>query len=376
MRIALVSPYDFAVPGGVTNHIGSLANQLVTSGHYVRILTPLSQQDDAPAGQNIIPLGRPVSVPTGGSVARLSLSVWLLPKIRELLARERFDIVHIHEPLAPLLPLSVLHFSESVNVGTFHAYHSSNRMYGWSHPVLRHWFRKLDGRTAVSPMAMKFVSRFFPGEYRIIPNGIELDYFARPRPPIPEFDDGKMNILFVGRMEKRKGLRYLIEAYSRLKWEHPNIRLIIVGPGTPGKDVYRILGERCPEDVVFTGPVPYGELPRYYQSCHIFCAPATGKESFGIVLLEAMACSKPIVCTRIEGYGCVLTHGQEGLMAPPQSSDGLAEALATLIGDADLRAQLGARGRQTAERYRWERVAAETMDYYQALLEERRGVAV
>jgi len=376
MRIALVSPYDFAVPGGVTNHIGSLANQLVATGNYVRILTPLSQPDDTPVGQNIVPLGRPVAVPAGGSVARISLSVWLTPKIRDLLAREQFDIVHIHEPLAPFLPLAVLQLASSVKVGTFHAYHGSNRMYGWSHPILRRWFRRLDGRTAVSPMAMKFVARFFPGEYRIIPNGIELGFFSQPRPPIPEFDDGKVNILFVGRMEKRKGLRYLIEAYSRLKWDHPNIRLIVVGPGTPGKDVYRILAERSPQDVVLTGPVSYRELPRYYQSCHIFCAPATGKESFGIVLLEAMACSKPIVCTRIEGYGCVLTDGQEGLMVPPQSSDGLADALAKLVGDADLRAQLGARGRQTVERYRWERVAAETMDYYQTLLAKRRGVAV
>ena len=172
--------------------------------------------------------------------------------------------------------------------------------------------------------------------------------------PIAGYDDGKINILFVGRLEKRKGVNYLIDAYARLKKQHPNIRLIIVGPGVNLRRRYELkVRLKRLKDVVFTGGVRYEELPRYYQAADIFCAPATGKESFGIVLLEAMALGKPIVATSNEGYSSVVTDGEQALLVPPRNSKALAEALKRLIEDTSLRHKLGANGLMTVQRYDW-----------------------
>ncbi|MCE2465043.1 MAG: glycosyltransferase family 4 protein [Dehalococcoidia bacterium] len=368
MKIALVSPYDFTWPGGVTAHISQLGHQFSHMGHEVEILAPHSPARDSEPSLNFVPLGRSVPIPTGGSIARLSLSLWLHRKTKRILEEKEFDLVHLHEPLMPVLPLTVLQCSNTVNVGTFHAFYGRFRNYGWSHRLLKRWFNKLDGLIAVSPAAHQYVSRFFPGNYRIIPNGIDVDHFATAGKPIPELQDGKTNILFVGRLEKRKGLRYLLEAFGMLKWEHPNVRLLVVGPGSLDKDCHRVLGERNLQDVVFLGGVPYQDLPSYYASAHIFCSPATGRESFGIVLLEAMAAGRPIVATSIEGYSCVVTHGEQGLLVPPKDSASLAVALGRLVADGDLRSQMGLMGRQSVEQYRWEKIARMVMDHYENLM--------
>ena len=376
MKIALVSPYDFTWPGGVTVHISQLADQFINMGHEVKILAPYSPSRTTSGRADFVPLGRSVPIPSGGSVARLSLSLWQRWKIRDLLSTERFDVVHLHEPLMPVLPLYVLQFSKALNVGTFHAVYGRFRNYGWSHHILKRWYKKLDGRIAVSPAARQYVSRFFPGEYQIIPNGIDVDHFSAEAVPIPEMADGKLNILFVGRMEKRKGLRYLLEAYGKLKWDFPDLRLVVVGPGNLDKDCHRVVSERNLQDVVFVGDVPYQELRRFYQTADICCAPATGRESFGIVLLEAMASGKPVVASRIPGYSAVLDHGVQGLLVPPKEKDALADALALLIRNPEIRHQLGRRGQTTAEKYRWGIVARQVMDYYLGLMDatnERAG---
>ena len=373
MKIALVSPYDFTWPGGVTAHISQLSHQLMKMGHQVKILAPFSPSRIDGLEQNFIPLGRSVPIPSGGSIARISLSAWLYRKVRGILRQENFDVIHLHEPLAPYLPLAVLQCSKSVNIGTFHAFHGSTRMYRFSSPVLKHWFARLNGRIAVSPAALSHVKRFFPQEYTIIPNGIDLGFFGAEAEPVHHLRDGKVNILFVGRLEKRKGLRYLLDAYGRLKWDFPNTRLIVVGPGNPDKYCYRILAERSLQDVVFVGGVDHKMLPRYYRTADIFCSPAIGKESFGIVLLEAMAAAKPIVATRIEGYANVVSHGVQGLLAPPKDGEGLAAALAALVRDPELRAKMGARGRTDVNRYAWETVAQQVVDYYQATIEKSNG---
>jgi phosphatidylinositol alpha-mannosyltransferase len=237
--------------------------------------------------------------------------------------------------------------------------------------VLKRWFRRLHGKIAVSKPAMEFACSYFPGYYNIIPNGVDVEHFSPNVSPIEKFCDGKLNILFVSRLEKRKGLNYLLEAFKQVKQEIPNSRLIIVGPGTRLRRGYERGVKRSGlKDVVFTGLVSYEELPRYYKTADVFCAPATGRESFGIILLEAMAVGKPIVASNIEGYASVLAHNVEGLLVPPADKEMLARALISLLTDEALRREVGARGRVKALEYSWERIAQDVLKYYIRVLRE------
>ncbi len=382
MKIALVSPYDFAYPGGVVNHIASLKRHLTRLGQEVKVIAPTSKYIPG-MGDWFIPMGVPRPIPANGSIVRITFSMNLSSRVKAVLEQENFDIVHLHEPLMPTLCTTVLRLSESVNIGTFHANYNPPKYapggpldgYNFGRPVttmfLKKWVQNLDGRIAVSNPAMDFVSKHFPGEYAIIPNGVELEHFTPDVPPIDELRDGKVNILFVGRLEKRKGFKYLLEAYKLVKQEVNNSRLIVVGPGTMLRSRYenQIIDEGI-KDVVFAGFVPTDELPRYYNTADIFCAPATQCESFGIVLLEAMAIGKPIVASDMEGYASILTHGTEGFLVPPKDEDTLAAALLSLIKDKHLRQQMGERGRLKAEGYSWENIAQRILGYYVKVLDE------
>ena len=373
MKIALVSPYDFAYPGGVVNHISSLEHHLTRMGHDVKVIAPTSRVV-ATFGDRFIPIGKPRPVPTSGSIARITLSLRLASTIKAVLNAEKFDIIHLHEPFMPMLCSAILRFSNVPNIGTFHACNGTPG-YNLAWPIgiiiLKRRLHKLDGKIAVSKPAMEFASKYVPGYYNIIPNGVDLERFSPDVSPIEEFCDGKQNILFVGRLESRKGLNYLIKAYQQVKQEIPNSRLIVVGPGTRLRKKYeKWIRRHGLKDVVFVGYVPDTELPRYYKTADVFCAPATGRESFGIILLEAMAVGKPIVATNIGGYASVVTHGEDGLLVPPEDSRGLARALIAVISDETLRQQLGDRGRVKAAEYSWEKIAQRVFDYYVRVLGE------
>lgn len=369
MKIALASPYDWMVPGGVNSHCAHLRDQFVQRGHEVRIIAPASRPIDEP---DVVTIGkRPVSVPASGSLARISLSLTLGPPVRELLAKEQFDIVHVHEPFMPVLPIHFLRYSTAVNVGTFHASREKKQFfYTWGKRHLRRWFRRLDGKIAVSSAAARFVEEYFPGYYNIIPNGVDVERFAGDHEAFPQYQDGKLNILFVGRPERRKGLEYLIKAFARVKAQRPDTRLIVVGAGK--FDRYRRMARSMRlTDVDFCSHVSHDDLPRYHRSAHVFCAPATGFESQGIVLLEAMAAGLPIVASNIEGYAGVLTHGIEGLLALPGDAVGLASALLELLDSADRRRRMAEHGQRRAQAFSWERVSQQILSYYERLLHER-----
>jgi phosphatidylinositol alpha-mannosyltransferase len=371
MKIALVSPYDWAYPGGVKNHIRSLSDELQRMGHRITIVSPSSKTAMELATPNLITIGKPVPFPIAGSVARPTFSFHRSHQVRALLEEEEFDIVHLHEPLVSALTISFLRNSRTINVGTFHAYVPRSRGYRSARPFVKRWFRNLHGKIAVSQAAADLISRYFPGYYNIIPNGINLDLFTPDVRPVERYMDGKFNIVFVGRMEKRKGLRYLISAYGRLKWEYPHIRLLIVGPGKLDPASERVLGERLLDDVEIIGGVDYADLPRYYRTADLFVSPATGGESFGIVLLEAMATERPIIASNIPGYAGVLQHGAQGLLVEPQDDQALAAAIVELMQHPEQRRAMGLRGRQHAQAYRWPKVARQVYDYYERLLDER-----
>ena len=375
MKIALVSPYDFAYPGGVANHISALEHQFTKLGHQVRVIAPASRTIPH-FGDRFVPIGRPLPFRASGSIIRVTISLRLASKIKEVLAKEKFDIIHLHEPFMPMLCSAVLRFSNTVNVGTFHAAQGKPG-YNWGKPIstwmIRRRVRKLHGRIAVSESAKNFAQKYIPGDYEIIPNGIDLEHFSVDVAPIEKFCDGKQNILFLGRLEFRKGVNYLLKAFLEIKQEIPNSRLIIVGPGTRLRKRYeRWVRRNRLEDVVFVGYASEEDKPRYYKTADVFCAPATSGESFGIVLLEAMAVGKPIVGTNIDGYASVVTHGEEGLLVSPKDSEGLAQALISVMSDETLRQQMGASGKLKAREYSWKHVAQRVLDYYSGVLGKSR----
>jgi len=371
MKIALVSPYDWAHIGGVNNHILSLSNEFTRRGHRTTIVAPSSKPASEVEGDNLVLIGQPVPLPLSGSWARVSLSFHRNREVKRLLDEEEFDVVHMHEPLFPVAPVAALRFSKALNVGTFHAYVRRSRGYRGFRPLLKRWVGNLHGRIAVSKPAAELIGRYYPGDFTIIPNGIDLAHFSADAPPFERFMDGKLNLLFVGRMEKRKGLRFLLAAFARLKWEYPQLRLIVVGPGRIDAPSERILGERYVEDVEIIGGVPYDDLPRYYRTADIFCSPATGGESFGIVLLEAMAAGAPVLASNIPGYAAVLGDGELGGLFEPNDEVSLANGIVRLMQQPELRARMAAKGRTYVQRFSWDRVASEVLDFYGKLLDER-----
>jgi phosphatidyl-myo-inositol alpha-mannosyltransferase len=375
MKIALVSPYDFSYPGGVVQHVTNLEYYFTRMGHVVKIIAPASRPVTG-YGDRFISIGTPRPIPTSGSVARITISFTLTDKVKEVLEKEKFDIIHLHEPLAPTLCTTVLRLSKTTNIGTFHAT-ESRPSYRWTKPFLmsgfyKKWFKKLNGRIAVSKPAANYINKHFPAVYDIIPNGIDQHHFSPSVVPLPEYQDGKINILFVGRLEKRKGLEYLLKAYRLIKPDCPDCRLIVVGPGTRTRKKYeKEVLEMGLTDVIFKGSVDYDQLPRYYKTADIFVAPATGRESFGIVLLEAMATGKAVVASNIPGYASVITNDMEGLLVPPKQEVPLAQAITSLMHNPELRAKLGQKGLQTSARYGWDKVSRKVMDYYTKILISR-----
>ncbi len=367
MKIALVSPYDFAYPGGVVNHISCLEQQFTRLGHDVKIIAPASKAVYT-LGDRFIHIGTPRPIPVSGSIARVTVSVRLESQVKEVFEREKFDICHLHEPLMPTLCTTVLRLKHTPMVGTFHA-SGGKPWYTMFSPVMKwyldRWFRKLDGRIAVSKIALDYVKAFFPAEYAVIPNGIDTHHFNNHASAIEKFKDGKLNILFVGRFEKRKGFDYLLNSYKLVKQEIPDCRLIAVGPGVRLRNKYeKRVRKNGLNDVVFTGYAPYSDLPKYYTTADVVCFPATGRESFGIVLLEAMSVGKPVIASAIDGYSSVLTDGVEGIAVPPMDSVKLAEAILKLGTDEKLRKQMGDRGKPKAVQYDWSNIARQVLDFY------------
>jgi len=371
VKIALVSPYDYPYPGGVTEHVRNLADQFIARGHEVHVIAPSSTSDGGSAGGPIIHrVGRPVPVPANGSVARITLPLRGYLQIKHLLTFQGFDIVHLHEPMMPALPLTVLHHSPTINVGTFHAFGRSNMAYLSGKQVLKPFYKRLHGRIAVSGAARGFVARQFPGDYRIIPNGIDYARFAtRLEPPIERFEDDRLDVLFVGRLEKRKGLEHLLRAWPMVRAAVPRARLLVVGGGHRLEKYRRWVLAHGWADVHFIGHVSPEDLVRYYQTSDVFCAPSTGQESFGIVLLEAMAAGRPIVAFRIPGYAEVLQDGAEGLLVEARSARALAAGLTRLLQDEELRRAMGQRGRIKAAAYDWSHVADRVLDFYEETID-------
>jgi phosphatidylinositol alpha-mannosyltransferase len=390
MRIALVSPYSWTLPGGVTRHIDELAAELIAQGHDVRVLAPVDPDDRVTRVLHrrkpervelpdyLVPLGRTAALRANGAVSNLSFFPESVARLRRELRAGRFDVVHVHEPIAPVIGWDTCCFDGAPVVGTFHAYSTK-----WFPNVAasllgaRRIFNLLHARIAVSEAARWTGERYFGGSYDVVPNGVDLA--AAPVDPKPKGD--KFRILFVGRDEERKGLPILLSAFAGLR-EHVPARLELVGASTQSVEPFVADLNGGTEDVEFLGSIGKEELWQRLHEADVLCAPSLGGESFGMVLIESFAAGTPVVASDIAGYRQVVTHGRDGLLVPPGQPLELAEALRSLYLDSTRRAEMATLARRRAADFAWPRVAGAVTGIYARALEapgpqsasERAGV--
>ena len=362
MRIALVTEYYYPHLGGVVEHVHHFARELARRGYHADIIT--SRIPGAPESPHVIRIGSSVPWYINGSQSRLTVGRGLRAEMRRVLRAGRYDLVHVHSPLTPVLPLLAIEEAEVPVVGTFHTYFDSSVGYR----LLRRYFqRRLDGLSAaiaVSQSTIVALERYFDADWQIIPNGVDTAFFMPDAPRPPAISGDFPTILFLGRFDPRNGLSTLLEAFVRVRGRGRRARLVIVGDG-PLRNYYRRKAANHP-DIHFVGPV-VGERPGYYAHSDIYACPTT-KASFGITLLEAMACETPIVCSDILGFRDVVAHAREAWMVPRRDVQALANGLVHLLDDEPLRRRMGMTGREQVKRYDWASVTEQVLGVYREVL--------
>ena len=362
LRIAVVTEYYYPHLGGVCEHVHFFAREARRRGHHVDIIT--SNLPGAEPQPHVIRLGRSQPVYANGSQARVTIGLGLRRRMRKLLERGRYDIVHVHSPLTPNLPLLAIEESDVPVVGTFHTYFDRSVGYSLLNDFFQRRLDKLAAAICVSHSTTVALERYFSAPWQIIPNGIDTDVFHPSVGAPPAIRKDVPSILFLGRFDPRNGLSTLIDSFRKVKGKQRPAQLVVVGDGPLREHYYR--QARGDEDITFVGAVLEGR-PSYYAHSSIYACPTT-KASFGITLLESMACATPIVCSDILGFRDVVVHEREALMTQCGNADALADSLVRLLDDEALRIQLGTTGRHEAMQYSWPRVTSQVLEVYRTVL--------
>jgi phosphatidylinositol alpha-mannosyltransferase len=373
VKLGIVSQSYYPRYGGVTEHVHHTAVELRRRGHDVMVITSHFRRGEANHSDGVTRIGHNLLIPFNGAFVDLAVGLRLKGQLRRLLGRERFDLLHTHAPLVPTLPLMAIQAADCPQVGTFHTTAGRSRMLEWARPYLAPVVAKLDARIAVSTTARDFVAQYFPGDYDVIPNGVDVDRFHPGVPPFQEHvRPDRVNIVFVGRLDPRKGVHHLIAAMPRvIELTRGRVQLLIVGDSYLRPKLEAAVAPGARAHVRFLGHVPSADLPRWYASADIFVSPASGNESFGIVLIEAMASGKAVVASDIPGYRSVVTPGVNAVTFPPGNVEALAETIADLALDPAKRQRLGASGRERSLEFSWTRVTDRIEAVYRRVLERR-----
>lgn len=356
MRVLLVCPYAWTTPGGVGTHVASLADRLRRRGHEVRILAPAD--GDVPPG--VIGVGRSVPIRFNGAVARLAFGPRVRMRVRMAMRRTRPDVVHVHEPFVPSASMLAALASRVPVVATFHAAGDPSRIARVARGVLRLLTRKVTVKIAVSEEARRTAERIIAGPFRIVPNGIDAARFA----DVPPLDPGSETVVYFGRLDPRKGVHVLCEAFPAVAAARPAARLIVAGEGPEREACERAIPATLRDRVSFLGRVSDEALPAVIGQASVVALPALRGESFGIVLVEAMAAGRPVVATANPGFAAVARHEREALLVPPGDPAALAEAILRVMDDPALARSLVAAGRIRAAEFDWDRIVADVERAY------------
>jgi phosphatidylinositol alpha-mannosyltransferase len=367
MRIGLVCPYQWDTPGGVQYHVRDLAETLRSMGHHVEVLTP-AEHEESLTDPGMTYAGRTVPVPYNGSMASMQFGPVSAARVRRWLREGSFDVVHVHDPTSPSVGLLVCMMAEGPIVATFHAASVRSKWLAAVGPVARPWLEKITGRIAVSDFARRLQVEHLGGDAVIIPNGVHVDVFAEG-PSLPGHTRGVdgPTIGFLGRYdEPRKGLPVLLDAMRSVVRTHPGARLLIAGRGDAA-ELRRLVGDDLAPHVALLGELPEQEKAAFLRSVDVYCAPNLMGESFGVILIEALAAGAPIVASDLDAFASVLEGGEAGVLVPRGNATALARALCGLLDDADRRAELSARGRTVAASYDWQVVARRILAVYETV---------
>jgi phosphatidylinositol alpha-mannosyltransferase len=365
VRIGVVCPYSWDVPGGVQEHIRDLAEALIDLGHFVSVISPAD--DDAALPYYVVPAGRAVAVPYNGSVARLSFGPLSANRVRRWIKEGNFDVLHVHEPAAPSLSLIACWVFDGPIVATLHGATTRSRALHAAEPMLRSALEKVSGRIAVSEAARTTLVHHLGGDAVLIPNGVTISRFEKAEPLTGWPGEGG-GIGFLGRMdEPRKGLSVLLRAFELIGPERPGLRLLIAGPGDTSEVTTRV-PRSLRDRVVLLGQVSEAVKVQVYHSVDVFCAPNTGGESFGIVLAEAMAAGAPIVASDLDAFRRVLRGGRAGELFTSGDPADLAAAIGRLLDDPQRRASLSAAASAAVRDYDWGKIARDVVKVYQAVM--------
>lgn len=364
MRIALVCPYAWDLPGGVQSHIRSLASELERRDHDVLVVAP--RRGRTRPGHRVAFAGRCVPIPANGSVAPLAFGPGAAAQVKRHLEGFRPEVMHLHEPLIPSVSLLALLRADVPSVGTFHAAADGSTAYAMAKPVLARVANRLEVRTAVSDAARALIERYLPGEYVLTPNGVHVATFADADPA--DVGEGK-KVLFLGRIERRKGLEVLIQAMTRFRDD--DVELVVAGSGPQEKEM-RGLAERLLVRARFLGRVDDRMKASLFKRADVYCAPGLGGESFGIVLVEAMAAGTPVVCSDLPGFRAVAATS--AVLVSPGDAGLLADGLRRVLSDDSLAVRMGKAGALTASGFDWGRLVGNVESIYRRAAEEKVDV--
>jgi phosphatidylinositol alpha-mannosyltransferase len=368
MRIGLVCPYQWDVPGGVQYHVRDLAETLRGMGHHVEVLTP-AEREESLTDPGMTYAGRTVPVPYNGSRSSMQFGPVSAARVRRWLRDGSFDVVHVHDPASPSLGLLVCMMAEGPIVATFHAASVRSKWLAAVGPVARPWLEKITGRIAVSDFARRLQVEHLGGDAVIIPNGVHVAPFAHG-PTLPGHTRGVdgPTIGFLGRYdEPRKGLPVLLEAMRTVVRTHPGARLLIAGRGD-ADEVRRLVGEDLQPHVALLGELSESDKAAFLRSVDVYCAPNLLGESFGVILIEALAAGAPIVASDLDAFASVLEGGEAGVLVPRGDAGALARALNRLLDDPERRAELSARGATVAAGYDWQVLARRILAVYETVI--------
>jgi phosphatidyl-myo-inositol alpha-mannosyltransferase len=370
VKVGLVCPYTWDIPGGVQAHVHDLALALIGLGHDVSVITPADDESTLPP--YITSTGRAVPVPYNGAVARMAFGPLSARRVRRWLREGDFDVVHVHEPTTPSLSLLATWSFDGPLVATFHTSVQRARTLAAAYPILQTALEKISARIAVSQAARRTLVEHLGGDAVMIPNGVSMATFADVEPfPAWPGDGGALG--FLGRFdEARKGLPVLLAAFEKLAAVRPGLRLLIAGPGDPD-EVRRALPAELHDRVELLGQVSDVDKARMLASVDLYVAPNIGGESFGIVLLEAMAVGTPVLASDLEAFRAVLDGGRSGQLFATGDADDLAAKAAVLLDDPDARAALVALGTATARSYDWSTVARDIVRVYETVAVDAPG---